>query len=172
MRVGLLSFNARQRDAIGNHVAETVAFFLDRGADVRLFVESDEQLHPLLSTHARRVERVAAAGAEWEFLASADLVIAQYAQFYRLLHFLPLLAGGKPRVLVDYHGVTPPELWVGPNREALEQGQRQRGLVWCADLAIAHSDFTRRELIAATGFPAERVRRLAYVVDRERFRPT
>src|SRR4051794_38235076 len=106
MRVGLLSYNARQRDAVGNHVAETVAFFLDRGADVRLFVASDDCLHPSLVAHARTVRRVQPDGPAWDFLAGADLVIAQYAQFYDLLHFLPLLAGGKPRLLLDYHGVT------------------------------------------------------------------
>src|SRR5207248_10289469 len=64
------------------------------------------------------------------------------------------------------HGVTPRELWGGPDR-----GARQRGLVWCADAAIAHSQFTLRELHDATGFPAERLCRLGHVIDGECFCP-
>jgi glycosyltransferase involved in cell wall biosynthesis len=171
MRVVLLSYNARAHDAVGNYLAETAAFFHERGAAVRLLVQCPEHLHPDLRTIARTVEVVETSGPVWDEIAGADLVIAQYPQAYELLHFLPLLAGYKPRLLLDYHGVTPPELWSGPNREALEQGQRLRGMVWCADEAIAHSEFNRQELAAATGFPAERIHRLPLVVDRERFRP-
>ena len=32
----------------------------------------------------------------------------------------------------------------------------QRGLVWCADAAFVHSQYTRRELLQPTGFPSER----------------
>jgi glycosyltransferase involved in cell wall biosynthesis len=171
MRVALLSYNARAHDAIGNHVAETVGFFLDRGAAVRVFVESTHQLHPDLRAYVQPVDAAEPSGPVWDYLSGADLVIAQFSQGCELLHYLPMLAGGKPRLMLDYHGVTPPELWPGSNWEALEQGLRQRGLIWCVDAAITHSDFTRRELTAATGFPAERIHRLPLVVDATRFRP-
>jgi glycosyltransferase involved in cell wall biosynthesis len=171
MRVALLSYNARAHDAIGNHVAETAAFFADRGAAVRVFVESMDRLHPALHELARVVDRVEPSGPVWDDLADADLVITQFAQSCKVLNFLPLLAGGKPRLLIDYHGVTPPDLWSGPHRELLERGQQQRGLIWCVDAAIAHSEYTRRELITATGFPGERIHRLPLVVDHARFRP-
>lgn len=171
MRVGLLSYNARAHDAVGNHVAETAAFFLERGAAVRVVVQSTERLHAELRGCAQAVDDVEPRGPVWDFLAGADLVILQYSQACELLHFLPLLAGGKPRLLLDYHSVTPPELWSGPNREALEHGLRQRGLIWCTDAAITHSEFTRQELVAATGFPAERIHRLPLVVDHARFQP-
>ncbi len=171
MRVALLSHNARAHDAVGNHVAETAAFFLDRGAAVRLFVSSAAGVHPALRGCTEPVQAAAPHGPVWDYLAGADLVIAQYAQAYDLLHFLPLLAGGRPRLVLDYHSVTPPALWPGPGREALEQGLRQRGIAWCADAVIVHSEFARRELIAATGLPADRVHRAPLVVDRERFRP-
>ncbi len=172
MRVALLSYNACTHDAVGNHVAETAAFFLERGAAVRVFVDSTERLHPELRSCVQPVDAVEPRGPVWDFLADADLVIFQYTQACALLHFLPLLAGGKPRLLLDYHSVTPPELWSGPNREALEHGRRQRGLIWCADAAVAHSEFTRQELIAATGFPAERIHPLPLVVDHARFQPS
>ncbi len=171
MRVALLSYNARAHDAIGNHVAETAGFFVDRGAAVRVFVQSTERLHPELRACTERVDAVEACGPVWEFLAGADLVIVQYAQACDILQFLPLLAGGKPRLLLDYHSITPPELWSGPRRDALVEGLCQRGLIWCVDAAIAHSEFTRQELVAATGFPAERIHRLPLVVDHARFRP-
>jgi glycosyltransferase involved in cell wall biosynthesis len=171
MRVGLLSANARAQDAVGNHVAETAALFLERGASVRVFVQSTERLHPELCSCTQRVDAIEPRGAVWDYLVDADLVIFQYTQATELLHFLPLLAGGKPRLLLDYHSVTPPELWSGPNREALQQGLAKRGLIWCVDAAIAHSAFTRQELVAATGFPADRIHRLPLVVDHERFRP-
>src|SRR5262249_21593666 len=153
MRVALLSFNAQSRDAIGNQVAEKLAFFLERGADVRVFVESDANLHPAVRGHAIVIEPDPH-GEAWDFIAGADLVCAEYGQYYGLLGLLPLLAGGKPRVLVDYYGVTPPELWGEHNREALERGVRFRGLVWCADAALVHSRCTGRELIDACRFPA------------------
>jgi glycosyltransferase involved in cell wall biosynthesis len=171
MRVAILSYNARAHDAIGNHVAETAAFFQERGAAVQVFVQSTQRLHPALRTVVQPVDRVERLGPVWEYLAGADLVIAQFSQACDLLHYLPLLAGRKARLLIDYHGITPPELWTGPNRELLEQGLRQRGIVWCADAAIAHSTFTSAELAAATCFPGERIYHLSLVVDRTRFKP-
>jgi hypothetical protein len=130
MRVGLISCNGRARDAIGNHLAEKVGFFIDGGADVRVFLEAADRLHPALRRYVEVVDKVQASGPAWEFLESADLVIADLAQAYDLLHFLPLLAGGKPRLVLEYHGITPPRYCAGPQRAALEQGLAQRGLVW------------------------------------------
>jgi glycosyltransferase involved in cell wall biosynthesis len=169
MRVALLSHTARAHDAIGNHVAETAAFFLERGAAVRVFVQSAHRLHPAVRACAQPVDAVEPHGPVWEFLAGADLVIAQFSQACELLHFLPLLAGGKPRLLLDYHGVTPAALWTGPDRAVLERGHQQRGLVWCVDEAIAHSEFIRQDLMTGTDFPGERIHRLPLVVDRAHF---
>jgi glycosyltransferase involved in cell wall biosynthesis len=171
MRVGILSFNAQAGDAVGNQIAEKLAFFLERGADVRLFVESGQRLHPAVRGHAHFLARPEPKREAWQFLTTCDLVIAEYSQAYPLLGLLPLLVGGKPRLLVDYHGVTPPELWGCQNGEALEKGIRQRGLVWCADAALTHSRFTRGELLKHTGYPQERLLRLGYPVDRDRFAP-
>jgi len=165
MRVALLSPGARSGDAIGQQLAEKVAFFTDHGADVRVFVESDQRLHPAVRPFCQKVDEPLFRGTAWQFLSSADLVIADYCQHYALLDLLPLLAEGKPRVILDYHGVTPAQLWGPENREALEKGARERGLVWCADAGITHSRFARAELTRPTGFPGDRLHRLGYVID-------
>src|SRR5262249_31687433 len=141
MRVGLISCNGQARDAVGNHLAEKLAFFVDRGAAVRVFLQTANRLHPALSRHVVLVDKVQKSGAAWEFLKGADLVIADFAVAYDLLQFLPLLAGGKPRLVLEYHGVTPPRFWPGPQRVLLERSLSERGLVWCADYALVHSRF-------------------------------
>jgi glycosyltransferase involved in cell wall biosynthesis len=175
VRIALLGANAQAGDALGNQLAEKLAFFSDRGADVRVFLESDRRLHPALRAHYQRVTvddflRAGTPGSEaWPFLSTADLVLVDYSQYYSLLEVLPLLAGGRPRIVLNYHGVTPAQMWTAHNREGLEQGARYRGLVWCADAVVAHSNFAGRELSAPTRFPTERVSILGHPVRTESF---
>jgi glycosyltransferase involved in cell wall biosynthesis len=171
MRVALLSFNAQAGDAIGNHLVEKLQFFRDSAADVRVFLESDCRLHPALPPFVQVVPCPEPRGEWWRFVRSADLVCAEFGHFYSLLSLLPLLSGGKPRIVLDYHGVTPPELWGGHNREGLVQGLRHRGLAWCADATLTHSRFTQDELLAFTGLPRQRLPRLGYVLDTGLFTP-
>src|SRR5262249_40602555 len=131
MRVALLTHNAQAGDAIGNQVAEKLGFFLERGADVRVLVDSDLRLHPAIRPHCRVVVNREAKGPEWEFLASADLILVEYGQYYPLLELLPALAGGKARIVFDYHGITPREFWSTGRSQAIQEGAAQRGLVWC-----------------------------------------
>jgi glycosyltransferase involved in cell wall biosynthesis len=171
MRVALLSHSAQSGDAIGRQLAEKAAFFLDRGADVRLFVETDRRLHNGLRPHTSRFAPPEPRGPHWRFLTSADLIVVEYSQYFALLELLPLLAGGRPRILFDYHCVTPPEFAAANHRDLLERGQRLRGLVWYADAAIAHCRFAWRELIDGTAFPAELTHQLGYAVDGKWFAP-
>jgi glycosyltransferase involved in cell wall biosynthesis len=171
VQVAILSHNAHGCDALGNQVAEKLAFFLDRGADIRVFLESQQRLHPAVRPYCQILAGPELAEDCWEFLSSADLAIVEYGQYYRLLEWLPLLAGGKARLLFDYHGVTPTVFCEGPNREALERGIRHRGLVWCCDAALVHSRFTLQELCGQTAFPSERISDLDYPVDTSRFCP-
>ena len=154
MRVALLSNNARAGDAVGNQIAAKAAFFRDRGADLHVYVESTRRLHPTLApltSKATDAEQLV------DELRDLDLLSVEYSQYYALLEVLPLLARGKrPRILLDYHGVTPPELWEGP-AEAMRDSQRRRGLVWFADEVIVHSRFMRCELTAATQYLDERI---------------
>jgi glycosyltransferase involved in cell wall biosynthesis len=171
MRVGILTANAKACDAIGNQVAEKLAFFLERGADVRVFADSNQRLHPLVAPYWRALDPRDPQEEDWAFLTAADLVVVDYSQSYPLLGLLPMLIGGKPRIVFDYHGVTPAELWKTHNREAIDKGARQRGLVWCADAALVHSRFAARELLDATGFPEGRLHELGYPIDPCRFCP-
>ncbi len=107
----------------------------------------------------------------WEELRQADLIFAVYAQYHDLMQYLPLLAGTGPRIVFDYLGVTPPELWPDQQREGLEISIRQRGYAWCADHVLATSATTRRELLEATGFPRQHVTRLPPAIDTARFLP-
>jgi glycosyltransferase involved in cell wall biosynthesis len=171
MRVALVSYNARSGDAIGNLVAEKLTFFHEHGADVRVFIEDDQNLHPVVRPFCRRVADTQPRGSEWEYASRADLVSFEYGLAYQLLDWLPLLARAQRRILFDYHGITPPALWRGPQRETLERGQQLRGLAWCAEKAIVHSRFAVRELCEPTRFPAERTTVLPHFVDRARFYP-
>jgi glycosyltransferase involved in cell wall biosynthesis len=171
MRVALLSHGAQQGDAIGNNVAEKVAFFHQRAAEVRVFVESAQRLHPGVASCCQVVPSAQPKGECWRYLRSADIVSFEFGHYYDLLAFLPLLAGQRPRVLLDYHGITPPDLWGAHNREALIQGLAQRGLAWCAHATFTHSAFTQDELTSRTGLQRQRLPRLGYVVDTELFTP-
>lgn len=160
MRVGLVSPNAQKRNAIGNYLAHKLAFFLERGAEVRLFVQSAQRLHRELRGYTEVVAGPESAQEALAFLADADLIFFEYSQAFDLLQLLPLLVGGKPRLVLDYHGVTPPEFWTGPQRELMRQATVQRNVVWCCDSAIVHSRHMQRDLARATGFPEERLHRL------------
>jgi glycosyltransferase involved in cell wall biosynthesis len=164
MRVALLSYNAQAGNAIGNQLREKLFFFLERQADVQLFVDSAARLHPDLQPFCQVVSRVEIGGEAWEYLSQADLVLVDYPHWYELLHFLPLLVGKRPRIILEYHGVTPPGLWQGPNRDVLEQGASERGVAWCADAVVVHSQFTRKELQEATHYPADRIKILPCVL--------
>ena len=121
MRVALLSYNAQLHNAIGNCIVEKVRFFQERGAEVRVFVQDGRQLNPALLSCAVEVAQPNVTGPTWEYLRQADLVFAVYAQAHELLQYLPLLAGAGPRIVLDYHGVTPPDLWPVLHREGLEK---------------------------------------------------
>ncbi|MSQ93143.1 MAG: glycosyltransferase [Gemmataceae bacterium] len=165
MRVALLSGNAPRHNAVGNQIAEKVRFFQERGAEVRLFVQDASRLHPDLQTCAVELAEPRADGPAWEYLRQADLILAIYAQYFDLLQLLPCLAGAGPRIVFDYHGVTPPEMWHDQHREGLEQSARQRGYVWCADHALTTSQANARELGEATHFPPEHTTTLPLTVN-------
>lgn len=165
MRVALLSYNAQFRNAVGNHIAEKVRFFRERGADVRLFVQDARRLHPEVRWCARELAEARVDGPAWEYLTQADLVFAVYGQYYDLLQWLPRLAGTGPRIVFDYLGVTPPQFWNDQHREGLEKAAQMRSYIWCADHALAISDANRRELHEATNFPAAQTTTLPLAVD-------
>ncbi len=166
MRVALLSYNAQIHSAVGNQIAERLAFFAERGDEARLFVQSCERLHPQVADRAHVVAQPRASGPAWDYLTSCDLVLVVFARPFALTQLLPLLAGGDgPRVVFLYQGVEPPQGGApATRREPLEQGIRQRGLVWCADHALADSHFLAQELQRGTDFPQEHIAALPLAV--------
>src|SRR5262249_620528 len=159
MRVALITHNARTGDAVGNQVAAKAAFFRDRGAGVCAYVESERDLQPSLRAMLRSVDATESLPELAAELAEFDLLCIEYSQHYRLLEVLPLFVPRRPKILVEYHGVTPPEACSGLS-DVLRLSQRRRGLVWFADEVIVHSRFARLELERATHFPAERIHHL------------
>jgi glycosyltransferase involved in cell wall biosynthesis len=170
MRVAILACSAPGGDAVGNQVAEKLSFFLDRGAAARVFLDTARRVHPAVRPYLGNLDPLCPQGVDWEFLQSADLVIVEFSQTSPLGNLLPMLAGGNRRILFDYHGVTPPQLWA-THREALEGGTRQRGLAWFADTVVTHSQFTRRELVDATGIDSRRCQVLGLPIDAEHLTP-
>lgn len=164
MRVAILSANARAGDAIGNVVAEKALFFQERGADVRVFLDSIAGLHPVCSEVAQVVDPNQP-GQALEFLHSADLICVEYSQYYALLDLVPTIVGLKPRIIFDYHGVTPAVLWGKHNREGVVRGAQFRGLLASGDLVLVHSEFAAHELISSIDLPRGRLRKLIYPIE-------
>jgi glycosyltransferase involved in cell wall biosynthesis len=171
VQVAILTANARRNDAIGNQVAEKLAFFLDRGADVRVYVHDRVRLHPALESRCHEVTATDPHGPEWTYLTSSDLVVVEYGQDCPLFQLLPLIADAKPRLVFCYYGITPPSLWGPQHRESLENSLANRGSAWCADTVLTTSRFAMKELCESTGLPEERIRLLPLPVDTDTFTP-
>ena len=153
MQVALIAPSGQTGNAIGQQLAAKLAFFLERGALVQVFLESAERLRPDLGGHVRATTQVENAGPVWDFLAQADLVIADYPQTYPLLNYLPLLAGKKPKLVLDYHGVTPGEFWQGPQRELMQRTAKSAPSSGAPISPWSTRDFAQEELHEATGYP-------------------
>lgn len=178
LRVCIINGNCVPNDALGNHVLNQIRFFRERGYQPLALLEHLDprqpiEVRPYLARvsldelregpHNPQTRRAV------HHFHSADLYVFNYSTYYSLIEAIRLVSHGV--VIFDYHGVTPPHLWEGPGRETLIEGQRNLELVRYADYAIAHSAFTRNELIQTGAIVPERVYQLPYVVPLERFRP-
>jgi O-antigen biosynthesis protein len=177
-RVCIVNGNCVLNDALGNNVVNQLRFFEERGyqalallehIDLRVPAEirryfvrmSYEELRqgPINPQTRRGVNH----------FYNADIYVFNYSSYYALAQAMRLV--GRGVLIFDYHGITPPQLWEGPGIEDLVEGQRHIGLVRYADYAIAHSGFTRAELLQTGAIDAARVYQMPYVVPLERFRP-
>jgi glycosyltransferase involved in cell wall biosynthesis len=177
-RACIVNGNCVVNDALGNHVLNQLRFFQSRGYRALVLVEHlDERQPPEVARHIVRVSiedlRAGPVNPQRrravELFASADVYVFNYSAYYPLVEAIRLVGHGA--TIFDYHGVTPPRLWEGDDIEALVEGQRQIQLASYADYAIAHSSFTRDELLRSGAVDAARVYQLPYVVPLERFRP-
>lgn len=162
MRVVLFSRNACAGDAIGQQVLAKLRYFQEQDAHVRLFLSEDRDLHPEIKAadpivlSARQIWNDPELRRE---LGAADWLFAEFGSAYDLMDLLPALAGKGPRIVVDYHGLTPfasadPALF-----PEIEAAQNQRRLLWCADAVLVQSRFAQQELQEAIGIPDERIHR-------------
>ncbi len=157
MRVALLSRNVRAGDAIGQQVLAKLSYFQQRGAEVRLFLSERTSVAEAVVGTCKSVWNDEQ---QRDYLLSADLVIAEFGAAYDLLYLLPTLQGRGPRLVVEYHGLTPIELADAGLQSQLVEAQQQRSLLWAADAILVHSQFANQELIEATGIPVERIHQL------------
>ncbi|MCU0490760.1 MAG: glycosyltransferase [Chloroflexaceae bacterium] len=177
-RAVIVNGNCASNDAVGNHLLNQMRYLQERGYQVVLLVEhTNSLLPPEIRQHIVQVEleelrdgaKSALTRRAVEHFHSADLYFFHYSTYYGLVEAIRLVGHGV--TVFDYHGVTPPSLWSGAGREYLEEGQRRLELVRFADYAVAHSGFTRDELLHTGLIAPERVYQMGYVVPLERFGP-
>jgi len=177
-RVCIVNGNCMLNDALGNHVVNQLRFFQDRGYRVLALLEHVDERHPPeLRQHLVRLTlddlRAGPNNPQTRrgvtHFQSADLYVFNYSTYYPLIEAIRLVGHGL--TIFDYHGVTPPELWGTHGATWQAEGQRQLQLARYADYAIAHSRFTRGELLRTGVIAAERIYQMPYVVPLERFRP-
>ncbi|RPJ83092.1 MAG: glycosyltransferase [Acidobacteria bacterium] len=176
MRVSLVTHYLLPDDAVGHNVVEKARFFLRRGDEVRVFYShmQEEPVPPDCPAPAYAVEWQHLVGSEphrvhSDFYSSSDLVIIDYPVLYPLLEGLVGRWPPNAHVILDYHGVTPPQLWDFCPLDVLA-GNSSKHVVWTADAAVAHSQYMCNELSTETQYPRELVLELPYVVDPSRFR--
>jgi glycosyltransferase involved in cell wall biosynthesis len=177
-RACIVNGNCMINDALGNHVLNQLRFFQSRGYRALALVEHIDQRHPPeVRQHLARVtlETLRAGPVNPQtrravnHFANADIYVFNYSAYYQLAEAIRMVGHGV--TIFDYHGVTPPRMWEGDDTEALVEGQRQIQLARYADYAIAHSGFTRAELLGTGGVVDGRIYQMPYVVPLERFRP-
>jgi glycosyltransferase involved in cell wall biosynthesis len=178
-RAAIIGALCPPHDAVGNVMLDHLRFFEARSYQARIFVEHldprqprelrrrmlrishDELRHAPASELTRRAR---------EFFFSADIYVFHFPLPYALFEAITLVERGV--VLVDYHGVTPRHLWDGAEHDSFYAAvDRQMGLFRHADYLIAHSGFTRAELLAARVAAPERIYQMGYAVPLERFHP-
>lgn len=160
MRVALLSRNLLAADAVGQQVLAKMNFFLQRGAEVRLFLAEPCNPEPewkAINYTVGSAKQIWKHAEHRQYLQSCDWVIAEFAAAYSLFDLLPALQQAGPRVLVDYHGITPLDLAEEGLQSDIIQANRQRALLWCADAVVVHSAFAAREIQQAINLPAGRI---------------
>jgi glycosyltransferase involved in cell wall biosynthesis len=130
-----------RRDAVGQHTLAIRALLQARGIDSEIYVEWDDPDTAGLTRPARAYPEAAQPG---------DVLVYQFATASDLA---PWLAARRETLVVNYHNITPPELFA-PWDNALARHQvraRQElvGLAPRAAMGVAVSEVNRRDLQAA-----------------------
>jgi glycosyltransferase involved in cell wall biosynthesis len=130
-----------RRDAVGRHTLRLRDLLVSRGIESRIFVEL---VDPETEGETARVSTYVAER------QPGDILLYQFATASDLA---PWLAGRDETLVVNYHNITPPELFAAwDNRLARHQVRAQKELRALAPrtaLAVAVSAFNRKDLDAA-----------------------
>lgn len=187
MDITIMNLNLARRDAIGAHVLNLAAV-LSKNHDVSLMIQDPSSIggsagkqYPLRtinsagpggarSLFSRLLRRPGRQGTlavkAYSRHQLGDVLWANYPRFYDYLDVFK----NRDRTVAgvfDYHGVTPRHAWDDPKiAPILEEGAAKIGYGKYADVAIAHSDFTRDELERACGCTAIK---MGYAIDAGRF---
>lgn len=135
-------------DAVGRHAMAVQALLRERGIESEIYVELED------SDTSGRTRKAAAYS---EHASPGDLLVYQFATASDLAGWL----SARPEPLVvNYHNVTPPELFApwddGLARHQVQARIELRALATRASLAVAVSEYNRAELVDA-GFTATAV---------------
>src|SRR4030042_6474289 len=153
MRVSLLNLNLVSKDAVGRSLKDRAYLLRAAGHQVRIYIQHPPEDAPqdiLALCVVCSLKQLIGQGPEFaalrEHFFTSDLYIYDYPNWYELIESIRGVDRGA--VILDYHSVTPPELW--GSKEALDMLQRSIDelpqLLRHVDYAVAHSDFTRREI--------------------------
>ena len=178
-RACIVNGNVMVNDAVGNHVVSQLRALRAAGYHTLILTEFVDSRLPAdvrrgavslrLEDLQRPDTRTAPAVDHFQ---SADVVIVHHSTGYELAEAIRLVRHGT--VILNYHGITPSELWTGDAQGArdLQLGREQLCLLQHVDYAIAHSSFTRTELIETGLIAPDRVRVIPLgVVDQPAYFP-
>lgn len=178
MKISIVNVNLDGLDAVGGIILQTARHFMQREAEVGIFLQAPPQNVPMEILKLCRVvtlDRLLKSGlsdddAGTTFFHASDLIVYNYPAYFELLEAIhcPTVAA----VLLMYHCVTPPELWgSSPGAKSLNQDQRQVALARFADLVAVASDYGASEITRAGGVDSNRVRILPPAISSDVLQP-
>jgi glycosyltransferase involved in cell wall biosynthesis len=177
LRTILVNRNCVMNDAVGNNIVRKLRLLKEQGlAPLFLTEHIDERLPRDDQAMMVAIDTLQITNPEprmqWaaNHFWNAELYIFDYPEYYPLLELMRFITRGT--VVFDYHSVTPPQLWRSAHsRLNVERGITEVRLVALADYAIAHSEYTRAELIATNLIDAQRIFVVPYAVPIGQFNP-
>ncbi|HLN17203.1 MAG TPA: glycosyltransferase [Acidimicrobiales bacterium] len=128
-------------DAVGQHTLDLRRLLTESGVDAQIYVELDDPD----TVHLTRP-----AGSYPDHAARGDLLVYQFATASDLA---PWLAARPERLVVNYHNITPAELFApwdnGLGRHQVRAKEELVMLARRATLGVGVSEYNRRDLVAA-----------------------
>jgi glycosyltransferase involved in cell wall biosynthesis len=171
MRVSLINTGLQAEDAIGNCVINQARFFMERGHRVAIYLaHAPGRVPSEIEALTRVVTLKELLEQRHEHFLLSDLYVYHYGGRYPLVETIRGIERGT--VVLNYHNVTPPELWgTDVGREWLADGVEGTAVAHYADFCIADSPFNKQDLVERLGYAPERIYVLPLAVDLAQFAP-